>query len=341
MTDRADLIDRFIQAHKWGRAERKELPHDLSHRRYQRLTRATRAGGKETVLVMDAPPEHEDVRPYIAIDTLLRELGYSAPEIHAKNVKAGLLLIEDFGYATFTRVLRKGLMTDRDLYGLAIDFLVDLHTRDLDQTETVIPAYTDDDLLVEAFLFTRWYLPGVGAKVTEALDDEFLQIMHEVLRLSRAGVAEHLVLRDFHVDNLMMLPKREGLRQLGLLDFQDAVMGPVTYDLISLLRDARRDVPHALAVEMTARYLNDYPDQDPLPFMTSCAAMSIQRNLKILGIFMRQSIAHKNHSKLVHMNRIWRMIEEDARHPAMKFFRDWIDATVPPSKRKVSGVPAE
>jgi len=335
MTDRVELIEAFLKAQKWDAAARKDLPHDLSYRRYTRLSR-----GKETVLLMDAPPQHEDVRPYIAIAQLLTELGYSAPEVMARDVKNGLLLVEDFGYATFTRVLSKGLMTERDLYGLAIDFLADLHCRDMGASAVRVPDYSDDKLLIEAFHFTKWYLPGIGAKVSEKLEAEFLDILRQLLSLCRTGVGEHLVLRDFHVDNLMMLRDRQGLRQLGLLDFQDAVIGPITYDLVSLLRDARRDVPHALAVEMTSRYLKAYPEQDPLKFMTSCAAMAIQRNLKILGIFMRQSTVNRNHSKLVHMDRLWRMIEEDARHPALKFFRAWIDRTVPASKRKIKAVPA-
>ena len=323
MTERPALIDRFLTLYDWNDAERTALPIDCSFRRYERL-----AGQDGTMLLMDAPPPKEDVRPFTKVARLLLKLGYSVPEIHGEDVDNGFLLVEDFGSATFTKVLKHRLMTERDLYGLAIDMLADLHKKGRAEATTDIPPYSDELLMRESMLFIECFLPMMKYYATDEYVEAYQTMVRQLIQVSRAGVPDHLVLRDFHVDNLMMLRDREGLSQLGILDFQDAVVGPITYDVVSLLRDARRDVPEKLAVEMASRYLNHFPDQDPMSFMASCAAMAVQRNLKVLGIFARQSTMLKNHTKLKHMPRLWRMIDEDAKHPAMAFFKSWLDRYV-------------
>ncbi|HXZ00809.1 MAG TPA: phosphotransferase [Stellaceae bacterium] len=332
MAERAELIAGFLAAAGWGAAERRLLAGDASFRRYHRLE----APPLRAVL-MDAPPPQEDVRPFLAIARLLRGLGFSAPGILAEDVALGLLLLEDFGDATYTRLLAQGA-AEEPLYALAVDLLVALH-RGFDPRDAPgIPAYDDQRLLAEAALLVDWYLPAVsGRPLAPRLREEYLALWRGLLPLARA-VPESLVLRDYHVDNLMLLEGRDGLAACGLLDFQDAVIGPVTYDLVSLLEDARRDVPPDLAEAMLRRYLAAFPDFDPAAFAASYAVLGAQRNCKIVGIFTRLCRRDGKPGYLAFIPRVWRLIEGDLRHPALAPVADWLDRHLPPDLR---GVPPE
>ena len=156
-------------------------------------------------------------------------------------------------------------------------------------------------------------------------------------------VPQTLVLRDYHVDNLMLLPGTQpggGPQGLGLLDFQDAVIGPVTYDLVSLLEDARRDVSPALAAAMLARYAAAFPEIDPAALDLSCRIMGAQRSMKIVGIFTRLSRRDGKHRYLTHIPRLWRLIARDLDHPALAPLSAWLDAAIPPAIRTTPETPA-
>ncbi|HEX3972754.1 MAG TPA: phosphotransferase, partial [Stellaceae bacterium] len=224
MAERAIQIDAFLAGCGWADAARAPLPGDASFRRYCRLTR----GGTNTML-MDAPPPQEDVRPYLAVARHLRALDFSAPAILAAEEETGLLLIEDFGDGTFTRLLARG-EDERALYAMAIDVLIALHRRFSTAQAGWLPLYDDTRLLNEAALLVDWYLPAMtGQPTPAALREEYLALWRALLPIAR-GVPDSLVLRDYHVDNLMRIDGRDGLAACGLLDFQDAVLGPITYD---------------------------------------------------------------------------------------------------------------
>ncbi len=329
MAERGELIADFLAAAGWGAASRCPIAGDASFRRYHRLE----APPLRAVL-MDAPPPQEDVRPFLAIARLLRRLGFSAPGILAEDIAAGLLLLEDFGDATYTRLLAEGA-AEEPLYALAVDLLIALH-RGFDPAEAPeVPAYDDQRLLAEAALLVDWYLPAVSGKPTEPrLREEYLARWRGLLALARA-VPESLVLRDYHVDNLMLLEGRHGLAACGLLDFQDAVIGPVTYDLVSLLEDARRDVPPALVEAMLRRYLAGFPDLDPAAFAASYAVLGAQRNCKIVGIFTRLCRRDGKPGYLAFIPRVWRLIEADLRHPALAPVAQWLDRHLPPGLRGI------
>jgi aminoglycoside/choline kinase family phosphotransferase len=142
-------------------------------------------------------------------------------------------------------------------------------------------------------------------------------------------------LRDYHVDNLMLLRDRPGVRACGLLDFQDAVCGPAAYDLVSLLKDARRDVPAALRAPMTERYLAAFPGIDRAAFDRSAAILATQRNCKIIGIFTRLWRRDGKPGYLRHIPRVWRLIEEDLRAPALAPMAAWLDRYLPPAVRRI------
>lgn len=328
MSDREGLIREFLDRCGWGDAARRVLAGDASFRRYDRLTR----DGAHAVL-MDAPPPMEDIRPFVLVDRLLVDLGLSAPRILAQDEAAGLLLLEDLGDDTYTRVLAEGGDEDA-LYQQALDTLIALHTRfDSAAGAAVPPPYDDEALLTEATLLTDWYMPAVLGRETPAA------LRHDYCELWRAAFAEArrmpatLVLRDYHVDNLIWLPRRDGAAGCGLLDFQDARIGPVTYDLVSLFEDARRDVPPALTGRLLSRYLDAFPELDRDAFAASYAIMGAQRSAKILGIFTRLDRRDGKPHYLTHIPRVWRWLEGDLAHPALGPVRDWFDSALPPRLR--------
>ncbi|HET7595092.1 MAG TPA: phosphotransferase [Stellaceae bacterium] len=328
MAERAERIAAFLAASGWGGVARRPLAGDASFRRYERLEE----GGRRAVL-MDAPPPKEDVRPFIAVARVLHGMGLSAPNILAEDVAAGLLLLEDFGDSTYTRLLAAGA-AEETLYALAVDVLIALH-RSFAPAASPLPPYDDDRLLTEASLLVDWYLPALAGRPTDpALREEYLALWRALLPVARS-VPDSLVLRDYHVDNLMLLDGRAGIAACGLLDFQDAVIGPRSYDLVSLLEDARRDVPADLVRAMLRRYLEAFPTLDRAAFEASYAVLGAQRNCKIVGIFTRLCVRDGKPIYLGHIPRVWRLIEQDLRHPALAPVARWLDRHIPPSLRRI------
>jgi aminoglycoside/choline kinase family phosphotransferase len=323
MTSRESAIGEFLAGAGWGDAERSVLAGDASFRRYDRLTR-----GEAHAVLMDAPPPMEDVRPFIHVDRLLRAMGFSAPEILAENVEAGLLLLEDLGDATYTRVLANGGDEDA-LYELALDLLIELHRRFAATGDATLAPYDDEALLAEATLLTDWYMPAVlGCETPADLRDEYCALWRAAFCDARR-MPPTVVLRDYHVDNLVWLPQRPGAAACGLLDFQDALLGPVTYDLVSLFEDARRDIPETLARRLLERYLAAFPELDRDAFAASYAILGAQRSAKILGIFTRLDRRDGKPAYLQHIPRVWRWLEGDLAHPALKPLGDWFARELP------------
>jgi N-acetylmuramate 1-kinase len=329
-TPRQQAMAAFIEASGWGDAAPAPLAGDASFRSYVRLWR-----GRESVVVMDAPPPQEDVGPYVAVAAILRRLGFSAPAVMAEDRAQGFLLIEDFGDDTYTRLLQRGA-DEPALYALAIDVLAAVQRRAPAAGMPGLPAYDDARLLAEAVLLVDWYYPAVtGAPAPTALREEYLALWRGVLPLARAPADPTLVLRDYHIDNLMLLPARSGVRRCGLLDFQDAVVGPPAYDLVSLLEDARRDVPEGLRREMTERYLAASPSVDRVELERSAAILAAQRNCKIIGIFTRLWKRDGKPAYLRHIPRLWRLVERDLRHPALGGLARWLDRHLPLAGRRI------
>jgi N-acetylmuramate 1-kinase len=325
--EREAAIAAFLAAAGWGATRPTSLAADASFRRYYRLT-----DGDRRAVLMDAPPPHEDVRPFVTVAGMLRGHGLSAPEIFAENDELGVLLIEDFGDDTYTRLLARGA-SEGELYSLAIDTLVALQRAVVEPP--ALPPYDETALLGEAALLVDWYAPcALGATLAPELRDEYLDLWRDVLPLV-APSAPTLVLRDYHVDNLMLLPGRAGVQGCGLLDFQDALCGPASYDLVSLLEDARRDVPATLREAMTERYLAAFPAIDRGAFHRSAAILAAQRNAKIIGIFTRLWRRDGKPQYLGHIPRVWRLLEADLSEPALQGIAAWLDRHLPRAQRRV------
>jgi aminoglycoside/choline kinase family phosphotransferase len=320
----------FLEASGWGGVAPAPLAADASFRCYYRLRR-----GPDSAVVMDAPPPHEDVGAYAGVAAILRGLDLSAPEVLAEDRAEGFLLIEDFGDDTYTRLLRRGI-GEAALYTLAIDTLAALQRRVAAGGAPDLPPYDEARLLGEAALFVDWYMPAaLGVPVAAALREEYLALWRAVLPQAAAPSGATLVLRDFHVDNLMLLRDRPGVRGCGLLDFQDAVCGPPAYDLVSLLEDARRDVSDGLRRAMTERYLAAFPGLDHVAFRRSAAILAAQRNCKILGIFTRLWRRDGKPGYLAHIPRLWRLLDRELCRPELGAVARWIDRHLPPPARRV------
>jgi aminoglycoside/choline kinase family phosphotransferase len=327
---REAVIAAFLRVNGWGHADRRRLAGDASFRKYDRISTPDR-----TIVLMDAPPPQEDVRPFVRIARHLHARGFSVPKVHAEDAEAGLLLLEDLGDDTYTRLLKAGV-DETPLYANAIDALIALHRLPVD---TAVPPgvkpYDMPRLLEEVNRIYTWYLPLLGAPELPAhAVGEYEQIWRGILPLAWTAPTS-LVLFDYHIDNLLRLEGRDGMRACGILDFQDAVVGPVTYDLMSLLEDARRDLSPDLVQTMRARYLAAFPQLDRESFAASWAVMAAQRHLRVIGTFARLKLRDGKPHYLVHMPRLWRYMDQCLATPVLAELRTWIDRYVPPELRVV------
>lgn len=320
-------IAAFLAAAGWAGASRRRIAGDASFRRYDRLTGA---GG--SVVLMDAPPPEEDVRPFVAVAGLLRAAGLSAPAILAADAGRGLLLLEDLGDDTYSRRLAAGA-AEAPLYALAVDVLVALRRRAPAAAVAALPAFDEPAILAGLERFVDWYWPAVaGGPASPALRQSFLDAWHAVLPL-RHALPDGIALFDYHVDNLMLLPGRSGLAACGLLDFQGAVRAPLCFDLMSLVEDARRDLSPGLAPRLVARYRDAFPGDDPAAFDLAWAVLGAQRHVRILGTFARLRVRDGKAGYVQHLPRLWRLLAATLAHPALAPVAGWLDANLPAAWR--------
>ncbi len=328
LSAREARIGAFLQNLGWGEARRAPLAGDASFRRYERLHR-----GKEAAILMDAPPPMEDVRPFVNIARLLFGLGFSVPEILGADVEAGLLLLEDFGDATYTRELAAGA-DESALYALAVDALIALHRALPASAVATLPPHDDERCQREAALLLDWYWPAhFGKAAPDPVRAAFREAWAEVLPLRRR-IPESIALFDFHVDNLMLLRGRPGMRACGLLDFQDAVCAPIAFDLVSLLADVRRDIAPDLVAAMIARYLAANPQLDRGAFLAAYRILGVQRNSRIVGTFARLLKRDGKPRYQAFMPRVWRLIAADLDDPALAPVAEWYRRFLPPEHRR-------
>lgn len=323
MQNRAREIAQFLARAGWDKADRRVLAGDASPRRYDRLTRSA---PPFSAVLMDAPPEKdEDIRPFLTVGAFLSRHGLGAPEIFAHDAALGLILLEDLGDDLFARVCARTPADEPILYQSAVDVLLTLHSI---AEKPDLPAYDHAVLLREARLLTDWYLPAAtGKQVTLSLHQEFSDLVTAACG-DVAKARNAVVLRDYHAENLLWLPPRPGVKNVGLLDFQDALLGHPAYDLVSLLEDARRDTPKDLQSAMLGRYI-DAAGCDPETFKRAYAVLGAQRNLKIIGIFCRLALRDGKAGYLDLIPRVWAHLRHDLEHPALNELGKWVDANVP------------
>jgi N-acetylmuramate 1-kinase len=348
---RLEALRQFLAGAGYADAKRLRMAGDASTRSYARLVR-----DDGIVILMNSPrrPDGaavydgksysaavhlaEDVKPFVAIAGGLRERGFSAPAIRHADLDAGFLITEDFGSTGFIEGDPPAPIAER--YQAATDMLAALHREPLPeilplapQITYAIPVFDTDALLVEAGLMLEWYLPDRGAEPSNDLRAEFVTMWRDLLS-KPAGAAKTWVMRDFHSPNLIWLDQRSDTAKVGIIDFQDAVLGPAAYDLVSLLQDARIDVPEQLELALLTRYIKTRRASDdsfdPAGFAELYAIMSAQRNTRLLGTFARLNRRDGKPQYLRHQPRIWTYLNRSLAHPVLARAREWYAANIPP-----------
>ncbi len=348
--DRIASVRQFIAEAGFSEATRERMPGDASTRRYHRLI----LGNRRSILMdsprrPDGPPVRdgkpysqiahlaESVVPFVAMAKGLRDQGLIAPEIQHADMQQGLLIIEDLGNEGVVAGDPPAPIVER--YETAVDALLTLHGKELPavlpvapHVEHEIPAYDMDAFLIEVELLLEWYLPRQGIEVSDDSRADFLGHWSDALE-GAIDVAPTWVLRDFHSPNLLWLPDRKEVARLGILDFQDAVMGPPAYDVASLLQDARVDVPEEVEVALLGRYVRQRrtadADFDPGVFIRSYVTMAAQRASKILGIFARLDMRDGKPQYLRHIPRISSYLKRSLGHPSLEALNEWYGRHVP------------
>ncbi|MDA0780633.1 MAG: phosphotransferase [Rickettsiales bacterium] len=333
MKNRERLISDYIEKHKLNNAKRIKLSSDASFRSYERLV-----DGNKTIMLMDAPPEKENISSFVNIDNYLRRRGLSAPEIFDFDEKNGLMLLEDFGNDSFTNVLSgksdiSSEYNELELYQAAIDVLIQLDRSTLPHKT---PDYDGELLMKEVMLLPDWYLPHTNPEEnTNTVVEEYIAIWDKLLSFTKVS-DDVVVLRDYHADNLMWLPERLGVNNVGLLDFQDAVIGSPVYDIVSLLEDARRDVSEQTVEHCTNHYLTNRKSIDKHTFESVYSILAAQRNCKIVGIFARLAVRDNKPRYLNYLPRVWKHLEKGIKHPVLEPLNKWFESVLPADIRKPS-----
>ena len=342
--DRVHALAEFLDHTPYAATDAEYLQGDASTRAYARLVEP----GRSAILMNaprqpDGPPIRdgkpysalvhlaEDVTPFVAVSGALRDRGLSAPAIYAFDLEKGFIVLEDLGDRVFGTEIAQGA-DQAALWGQAVDVLLALATEPPAAALPIeghapyrLPPYDADAMLIEASLIIDWLWPALHGKETpDSLRAEFEGLWRP--HLEQAAKADPgWVLRDFHSPNLMWLPKREGIKRVGILDFQDALFGPLAYDLVSLLQDARLDVREALERDLLDRYCAARSAQSGSfssgDFRTLYATLGAQRNSKILGIFARLAKRDGKRGYLAHIPRVARYLMRNLRHDALQDLR--------------------
>ena len=312
----------FLARHGHARASIAVLPGDASARRYLRLEGAG-------LLLMEDRTDPVGFAAFLRIARHLNTLGLSAPRVIGADPAVGLALIEDFGLTTYSAQLARGVDEEK-LYRLATDALLHLHGHSL-AADVTAPEYDLATLLDELSIFSQWFLGALRPDEDVAgFDQEFRTLWAKALEPLK-NAPQTLVLRDFHVDNLMELEGRGGIQRCGLLDFQDAVLGPAEYDLVSLLQDARRDLSDGLEAKMLAHYIERAPEHaggaDTIAHRYHL--LGAQRHTRIAGVFMRLAKRDGKPGYLTFMPRVLRQMQAAFAAAQLHEIKELIDKTIP------------
>ena len=317
-----DGADQFLASCGWDGADILPLAGDASFRRYFRVVQ-----GARRAVLMDAPPPHEDPRPFIAVAEWLSSVGLRAPQIIGRDLDRGLLLLSDLGDARMREWLDDQPAAERELYEQATDVLIHLHGF---SPMPGLPPHSLDQWLEELKLFTDWYCPTVGLDVDRG---SYQAAWRSALEpVATDGLGPVTVLRDYHAENIMLVGGAHGVERFGLLDFQDALAGHPAYDLASVLEDARRDVDPEVERAMIDRYLA--ATGGGAAFERAYWALAAQRNTRILGVFTRLWKRDNKPGYRRFQGRMWGLVERDLAQPGLEPVRAWFDAHVPDRYRR-------
>jgi aminoglycoside/choline kinase family phosphotransferase len=316
---REDLIAAFLARNGYAPGDARPLAQDASFRRYLRI-----AGPRQAIL-MDAPPP-EDVRPFLRIADHLRTIGLAVPAILAADETHGLVLEEDLGDDLLSVLLDRGDPSD-PLLDMAVDALVAMQ-------RAAAPAWLprwDAGLMAStaaATLFDWWWPARFGTPAPAAARDEVGTALAAMLQPVAAGPL-CFVHRDYFAGNLLRLPGG----RVGIIDFQGAAIGHPAYDLVSMLQDARREIPAASQRRAVERYLTARPEFEPARFRTAYAACAAQRHLRVACQWVRLALRDGRPQYLSHGPRTWRLLQDAVTQPAAEPLAIALDRWIPAAER--------
>jgi hypothetical protein len=327
MSDRGAEKLAFLRRAGWGDAAVMFLAGDASDRRYDRLVM-----GRRTAVLMDAPPgKGDDPAAFLRVAAHLLDVGLSAPRAFAQDLSRGFLLLEDFGDAVFARLIADDPSREEVLYQTAADALIDLQAA---PPLAALPDLSAQDWAEAAAVAFDWYRFGAtGQRVDPGA---FIHCLQDLIARYGDG-PKVMVLRDYHAENLIWLPEREGAARAGLLDFQLAQMGQPVYDLVSLLQDARRDVGAAVAADVMVRFC-DATGHSRDAIGIAGAVWGAQRALRILGVFARLCLVAGKPAYLRLMPRVWGHLQQNLTHPALRPLAQICDDLLPAPSTGVQGI---
>lgn len=307
--ERVALRKAFLQDQGLRQEAFVPLPVDASKRRYFRGPHA---------LLVDAPLPHEDTARFQRIAELLNHAGLTVPHIYATDHAQGFMLVEDLGEMSYRKALQEGLSEDL-LYGETVKALAHLH-RNQSELPNELGSYDLALFLKNVSLFLEW----IGGPFSEEVQSDFIHVWTEAYQ-QQPPLPQCLILRDVMMDNLLWLPDRQGFQRCGFIDFQDGVRGPISYDLVSLLEDARRDIPPSFAKAMVELYFQAFPDVCPEDFWANYYLWGAQRSTRILGLFSRLAKRDGKPHYLAHLPRVWTYLERDLVHPRLQEVKTWFE----------------
>lgn len=346
----------FLTANGWGDAARALVAGDASARSYVRLT----LGDKRAVL-MDAPVMAEgaicpagadeaartalgytaaarlagtDPNAFVCLAVELKRRGFSAPRILGADITNGFVLMEDLGTARVAEDLLENLTLETEIYEAAIDTLAAIYRASFMSDMSArgaswhVGVYDAPAMQAEADLYTGWYAPHFDQGLGKAALAEWAHLWTQAYRKLGAH-APGLALRDFHAENIFHLPARAGTSNIGLIDFQDALFAHPSYDLVSLLEDARRDVDLNLVDPLINRFCAKAGLKDDDKFRAAYAVHGAQRNAKILGIFVRLNTRDNKPRYLDLIPRVAAHFRNDLSHPALAELKAWTKKYTP------------
>ena len=345
---RAHAMTKLIEMAGFQRATREHVQGDASSRSFERL----KLGDKTAIAINATPPQHgpairmgktyrqlarlsDHIDSFVALSYALNDQGLSAPAILAADMQDDLLIVEDFGQDGI--VGPQGPIYER--YEVAVEALARLHNVELPNTLKIdgehsytLPVYSLEPLLVEVELFLDWFLAKrLNVNVTTAMRTDFLSAWRPLEAV--IGSARTWTLRDYHSPNLFWLPQRVGVRRIGIIDFQDAVIGHPAYDLASLLQDARQIIPEDFELALFEHYIRLRAASDPrfdiAAFAEAYAALASQRVTKILGIFVRLEKRDHKPAYLRHVPQLQNYLKRNLDHPTLLFLKAWFERNCP------------
>lgn len=320
MDNRPNLLSAFLEKNHIADYKIDKIAGDASFRHYFRTT----LNDGRSFIIMDAPPEHENIHPFCELAEFLTKNNFSAPKIFASDFENGFLLLEDFGDDSYRKVLEQNNNVEENLYEQAIDLLIRLYNITPPQD---LPIYDQNLLLKEVMLFIDWYLPNILKKpASEKQVEQFKEIWSNLF--SKLSAPQVLTLRDYHADNLMVLKNKSGACSVGLLDFQDAVIGVPAYDVVSLLTDARRDVSKNLQEKML-RYFLQKSNCNKQQFLLDYQILSLQRNIKIIGIFSRLAVRDGKKQYLNFLPRVFGYVNSAPQNNQLREIKTFLLTFIP------------